>query len=59
MTKISLNLQQTPDPDPGGPGGPRPMVQLMFKVYFRGSINMGDPQNGWFITENPIEIDGL
>ena len=28
----------------------------VLNVHLGGSIN-GDPENGWFLTENPIEMD--
>ena len=41
------------------PEGPVQWSNWCLKYISGGSINMGDPQNGWFITENPIKIDGL
>jgi hypothetical protein len=28
-------------------------------IRYRGFLKMGDPQNGWFIMENPIKLDAL
>ena len=28
-------------------------------IRYRGFLKMGDPQNGWFIMENPVKLDAL